>query len=153
MNRVLIFGLGGGILPMLIRHYFPFVVIDIVENDQTVIDFVEQKAINDRYTTTNKYDIIFIVNGFNEMTANIRNILNDNGCLVTNGDLARSMKFQSNISLVYKNNKKENAHVMICGDMHSRERIGSTSSTQFWSDFREALTKSTMSVKVTPYIV
>ena len=125
---------------MLIRHYFPFVVIDIVENDQTVIDFVEQKAINDRYTTTNKYDIIFIVNGFNEMTANIRNILNDNGCLVT-------------ISLVYKNNKKENAHVMICGDMHSRERIGSTSSTQFWSDFREALTKSTMSVKVTPYIV
>jgi len=27
-----------------------------------------------------------------------------------------------------------------------------TNSTQFWSDFREALTKSTMSVKVTPYI-
>ena len=112
MNRVLIFGLGGGILPMLIRHYFPFVVIDIVENDQTVIDFSEQKAISDRYTTTNKYDIIFIVNGFNEMTANIRNILNDNGCLVT-------------ISLGYKNNKKENAHVMICGVMHLTERIGS----------------------------
>ena len=131
VNRVLIFGLGGGILPMLIRHYFPFVVIDIVENDQTVIEFAtnyfgfaEHKAITDRYTTTNKYDIIFIVNAFNEITANIRNILNDNGCLVTNGDQALSLKFQSNISLVYKNNKKENTHVMICGDMHLTERIG-----------------------------
>ena len=81
-------------------------------------------ANKDEFATTIRH-VNFIVNGFNEMTANIRNILNDNGCLVTNGDLARSMKFQSNISLVYKNNKKENAHVMICGDMHLTERIGS----------------------------
>ena len=68
-------------------------------------------ANKDEFATTIRH-VNFIVNGFNEMTANIRNILNDNGWLVT-------------ISLVYKNNKKENAHVMICGDMHLTERIGS----------------------------
>jgi len=38
-KRVLIMGLGGGILPMLIRHYFRSVAIDVVEIDQTVIEF------------------------------------------------------------------------------------------------------------------
>lgn len=38
INHVLIFGLGGGILPILIRHYFPSVVIDVVEIDPTVIE-------------------------------------------------------------------------------------------------------------------
>ena len=38
VNRVLILGLGGGILPILIRHYFPSVVIDVVEIDETVIE-------------------------------------------------------------------------------------------------------------------
>lgn len=32
------FGLGGGIFPTLVRHYFPSVTIDVVEIDQTVID-------------------------------------------------------------------------------------------------------------------
>jgi hypothetical protein len=36
-KRVLIIGLGGGIWPMLIRHYFPSVVVDVVEIDETVI--------------------------------------------------------------------------------------------------------------------
>ena len=36
-KRVLIIGLGGGIWPMLIRHYFPFVIVDVVEVDETVI--------------------------------------------------------------------------------------------------------------------
>ena len=37
-SRVLMFGLGGGILPTLIRHYFPSVIIDVVEVDETVIE-------------------------------------------------------------------------------------------------------------------
>jgi hypothetical protein len=37
-GRVLIMGLGGGTLPILIRHYFPSVIIDVVEIDQTVIE-------------------------------------------------------------------------------------------------------------------
>ena len=36
-NRVLIIGLGGGALPILIRHYFPSVIVDVVEIDETVI--------------------------------------------------------------------------------------------------------------------
>lgn len=39
INHVLIFGLGDGVLPQLIRHYFPQVVIDVVEMDETVIEF------------------------------------------------------------------------------------------------------------------
>lgn len=38
VNRVLILGLGGGILPILIRHYFPSVIVDVVEIDETVIE-------------------------------------------------------------------------------------------------------------------
>ena len=37
-KRVLIIGLGGGICPMLIRHYFPSVIVDVVEIDETVIE-------------------------------------------------------------------------------------------------------------------
>jgi hypothetical protein len=36
-RRVLVIGLGGGIWPMLIRHYFPLVIVDVVEIDETVI--------------------------------------------------------------------------------------------------------------------
>ena len=36
-KRVLNVGLGGGIWPMLIRHYFPSTVVDVVEIDDTVI--------------------------------------------------------------------------------------------------------------------
>lgn len=39
INHVLILGLGGGILPILIRHYFPLIIIDVVEIDETVIEF------------------------------------------------------------------------------------------------------------------
>lgn len=41
-SRILIIGLGGGIWPLLIRHYFPTIKIDVVEIDQTVIDLAEE---------------------------------------------------------------------------------------------------------------
>lgn len=37
-HRVLIIGLGGGIWPMLIHHYFPMIIVDVVEIDTTVIE-------------------------------------------------------------------------------------------------------------------
>ena len=37
-KRVLIIGLGGGVWPLLIRHYFPSTVVDVVELDETVIE-------------------------------------------------------------------------------------------------------------------
>ena len=36
-KRVLLIGLGGGVWPMLIRHFFPSIVVDVVEIDETVV--------------------------------------------------------------------------------------------------------------------
>ncbi|CAF1004032.1 unnamed protein product [Rotaria sordida] len=120
-KHVLIIGLGGGILPMLIRHYFPSVLIHVVEIDKTVIelaseffDLTEMMAnsylhvIEDdgfRYVseTVHRYDIVFI-DAFDEeaMPAhmntaqfflNISGILNSDGCLATNANLSNTDAF------------------------------------------------------------
>lgn len=41
-SRILVIGLGGGIWPLLIRHHFPTVKMDVVEIDQTVIELAEK---------------------------------------------------------------------------------------------------------------
>lgn len=61
-KRVLILGLGGGVLPLLIRHYFPSVIIDVVEIDQTVIDlaldfFGLAEQINDGHLNVRGFSI------------------------------------------------------------------------------------------------
>ena len=41
-KRMLVIGLGGGIWPVLIRHYFPSIVIDVIEIDEAVIELTHQ---------------------------------------------------------------------------------------------------------------
>ncbi|CAF3388720.1 unnamed protein product [Rotaria sp. Silwood2] len=120
-NRVLIIGLGGGILPMLMRHYFPSIIIDVVEIDETVIELAsdffslaEEKAngflniIADdafRYVnqTAQKYDVIFLdaflkeampahINSCQFFTS-VHHVLSNGGCLVTNGNLSTKYDF------------------------------------------------------------
>ncbi|CAF1012539.1 unnamed protein product [Adineta steineri] len=120
-NRVLIIGLGGGILPILIRHYFPSVVIDVVEIDETVIEvavdyFGLAEQMTDGYLniiaadgfryvneTTHRYDIIFM-DAFTDKTMpvhintrqffiNLRSILTDGGCLATNSNVPTDEEF------------------------------------------------------------
>ncbi|CAF2392574.1 unnamed protein product [Rotaria sp. Silwood2] len=121
VKHVLIIGLGGAILPMLIRHYFPSVLIHVVEIDETVIelaseffDLTEMMAsgclhvmADDgfRYVseTVHRYDIIFIDAFIEEAmpthmnTAqfffNLHRILNNDGCLATNANLPTTHAF------------------------------------------------------------
>ncbi|CAF1504008.1 unnamed protein product, partial [Adineta ricciae] len=111
-KRILAVGLGGGIWPLLIRHYFSAVIIDVVEIDRTVIklateffglaeqakknylNVVEDDGYHYVTETAHRYDLIFI-DAFVEdnipthissqqFFLNLRQILNDNGCLITN---------------------------------------------------------------------
>ncbi|UJR19788.1 hypothetical protein I4U23_022922 [Adineta vaga] len=121
-KRILIVGLGGGIWPMLIRHYFPTVIIDVVEIDQTVIDLaneffgIEEEQTKNNYLnlitddgyhyvkkTAHRYDMIFI-DAFLEDTIpaqinsqqfvlNLHRILNNNGCLITNVNVPSTIDF------------------------------------------------------------
>ncbi|CAF1656561.1 unnamed protein product [Rotaria magnacalcarata] len=114
-KQVLIIGLGGGVLPMLIRHYFPTVIIHVVEIDATVIELASEffyltEQIENGYMhviaddgflyaseTAHRYDIIFI-DAFvedampshmntSQFFSNLHGILNADGCLVTNANL------------------------------------------------------------------
>ncbi|CAF0953041.1 unnamed protein product [Adineta steineri] len=120
-NRVLVIGLGGGILPMLIRHYFPSVIIDVVEIDETVIElavdyFGLAEQITDGYLkiiaadgfryvneTTQRYDIVFL-DAFTEKVipvhintrqffTNLHGILTNGGCLATNSNVSTNEEF------------------------------------------------------------
>ncbi len=180
-RRVLVIGLGGGIWPMLIRHYFPLVIVDVVEIDTTVIAFAndffglaEQSTdnhFNVRFLfrllfiffiylkifaddgfhyvseTTHRYDMIFIDAFLEEaMPAhmntrqffiNLRHILNDDGCLITNSNLPTivafnrlvqvlSSTFKSNILLSHTNTI-ENARIIISGSQSSLASLASQS--------------------------
>ncbi|CAF3771336.1 unnamed protein product [Rotaria magnacalcarata] len=114
-KQVLIIGLGGGVLPMLIRHYFPTVIIHVVEIDATVIELASEffyltEQIENGYMhviaddgflyaseTAHRYDIIFI-DAFvedampshmntSQFFSNLHGILKADGCLVTNANL------------------------------------------------------------------
>ncbi|CAM4920606.1 unnamed protein product [Rotaria socialis] len=114
-KQVLIIGLGGGVLPMLIRHYFPTVIIHVVEIDETVIELASEffyltEQMKNGYMhviaddgflyaseTAHRYDIIFI-DAFvedampshmntSQFFSNLHGILNNGGCLVTNANL------------------------------------------------------------------
>lgn len=180
-TRVLVIGLGGGIWPILMRHYFPSVVVDVVEIDETVIalanDFfgLAEQCTHDHFNvcslfltkfqfrtslsfkiiaddgffyvskTIHRYDMIFI-DAFVEETmpdhintreffTNLRRILNDDGCLITNSNLPTivafnrliqtlSATFQSNILLSHSNTI-ENARVIISGYPSSLSSIAS----------------------------
>ncbi|CAF3827381.1 unnamed protein product [Rotaria sp. Silwood1] len=162
-KRVLIIGLGGGVLPILIRHYFPSILIDVVEIDETVIELsldifglAEQTTdghlniIADdgfRYVkdTVQRYDMIF-TDAFNgdvmpahmnteEYFINVRNILNDGGCLATNANFsitsdfdrltqALTSTFDANILLAH-NLITENARVIISGNRATLTSIDS----------------------------
>lgn len=162
-TRVLVIGLGGGIWPMLIRHYFPLVIVDVVEIDETVITLANNffglaeqithshfkvfAADGFRYVseTVHRYDMIFIDAFLEEAMpdhmntrqffVNLRQILNEDGCLVTNSNLpttvafnqlvqALSSTFKSNIQLAHTNTI-ENACVIISGSQSSLTSIAS----------------------------
>jgi hypothetical protein len=59
-KRVLVIGLGGGIWPMLIRHYFPSVVVDVVEIDETVIALASDYFGLSTQTTHSHFNVCFL---------------------------------------------------------------------------------------------
>ncbi|CAF3384988.1 unnamed protein product [Rotaria sp. Silwood1] len=120
-KHVLIIGLGGAILPRLIRHYFPSILIHVVEIDETVIELASEffdlaemiasgclhVTADDGFRfvseTAHRYDIIFIDAFVEEAmpthmnTAqfflNLSGILNSDGCLATNANLPTTNAF------------------------------------------------------------
>ncbi|CAF1049740.1 unnamed protein product [Adineta steineri] len=106
---------------MLIRHYFPLIIIDVVEVDQTVIELARdffklaEQTMNkyfhiiadDGYRYVNetayRYDMIFI-DAFLEDTIpsqinnrqfflKLHEILHDDGCLITNVNIPTTIAF------------------------------------------------------------
>ena len=59
-KRVLILGFGDGTLPILIYHYFPSVIIDMVENDQTVIELAEDYFDLDQQIKKNRLHVCIL---------------------------------------------------------------------------------------------
>ena len=60
-KRILIIGLGGGIWPRLIQHYFPTTMIDVVEIDQTVIKFAKEYFGLEQQTTMKVYSLFLSI--------------------------------------------------------------------------------------------
>lgn len=59
-TRVLIIGLGGGIWPILIRHYFPSVIVDVIEIDKTVIELAGRFFGLIEQSTDNHLNVCFL---------------------------------------------------------------------------------------------